>query len=74
MSRDPLDRQHAGARIRAIESIVIAAMSAGDCITAPHAFRVARSEARVLAAYTNDGAVLAALRNIESVCSMGLRP
>lgn len=68
-----MTRTDAAARIRSIETIVMAAMSNADCVSALHAFRVARTEARILAAHTNDADVLDALRNIEAVCSMGLR-
>jgi hypothetical protein len=68
-----MTRTEAIARIRSIESIVMTAMGAGDCVTAPHAFRVARTQARILAAHTNDEGILDALRNIETVCSMGIK-
>ena len=68
-----MSRTDAMARIRSIESIVFAAMNAGNCASASHAFRVARTEARIFAAETNDESILDALRNIETVCSMGIK-
>jgi hypothetical protein len=58
--------------VRALDTILAAAMDDADGIAARHAFRLCQREARTAASTTNDSAALSALRNIDAIASMGL--
>jgi hypothetical protein len=64
---------NAAQTINALDTILIAAMDNQDCIGARHAFRLAQRVARETAATTNDPSLMASLRSIEAVATMGLR-
>lgn len=61
------------ATIHALDTIILAAMDNADCVSARHAFNLARKVARETAARTNNQVELAALRQIDLVAGMGLR-
>lgn len=58
-------------KIRAIDHILCCAMQ--DDMMAEAAFRLARTEAREAAAFTNEQSLLDALRRQDQIASMGLQ-